>query len=117
MFGVKTKTAAAPKENVFFTQEMMEILDEIDRTRHQQKALDADVEAACKRMIDKKFDNKLLDELESLEKQEVDLENKHMRLCRDYLTLKQKVLLHAPPPRCVRLITNGVSCVPRKGAS
>jgi serine/threonine protein kinase/peroxiredoxin family protein len=77
--------------NVFLTQEMVEILAEIERTRHHQKTLDAEVETACKRMIDKKFDNKLLDELESLEKQEVDLENKHMRLCKDYLTIKQKV--------------------------
>ena len=51
-------------------------------------------------MIDKKFDNKLLDELESLEKQEVDLENKHMRLCKDYLTLKQKVLFNSLLQQC-----------------
>jgi peroxiredoxin family protein len=87
--------------NVFLTQEMVEILAEIERTRHHQKTLDAEVETACKRMIDKKFDNKLLDELESLEKQEVDLENKHMRLCKDYLTIKQKVRRDPPPPLCV----------------
>ncbi len=87
----KERPTASHSQRSFHPKELRDMQEEIEKIRAQQKKLDSSLEQVSLQLIEKKFDKKLLDNLEQLERQELELESRHMRLCKDYYLAKQKI--------------------------
>lgn len=74
----------------FVSKEMKGLSQQIKKLAGEQKALRKQLREHAQKVIDSKFDDKLLDALEELEKKEVEMETQHIALRRSWLDATQK---------------------------